>query len=297
MLEQTTRRERILVYGSFKVGKSFNWLDIAQTSYEAGNTNKFYVIDTDFGVPKMLDEGYEHLEDSETLKVYSPVDFPDILKATKEIYRAAKKGDWIVIDMLNYLWSEAQVYYTEGVFGESPENYFLQMRKEVVAKGGKDKRSDGGYEGTDWNFISKIYKQAEFPLTMKSAANVFAVTEERKLDADRGDSTEKVKQYKTVGGMAPVGQKGIGHRFDTILRMTKRANGQRQLTMAGDRGREDSQWDDRGKLTLDIDRPPHAFTERYLVDIAGWKLKKKKSSGSKPRSSGKKAATGRRRRK
>ena len=96
--------------------------------------------------------------------------------------------------------------------------------------------------------------------------------------------------------MAPVGQKGIGHRFDTILRMTKRANGQRQLTMAGDRGREDSHWKELGKSTINIDEPPKAFTRRYLIDVAGWKKTGKKGGKSQPRSAGKKPASSRRRR-
>ena len=296
MLVQTTRRERILVYGSFKTGKTFNWIDIAELYHQTETPGTFYVIDTDFGVSKMLDEGYEHLEESGRLKVYTPLEFAEILDASKEIYRSAKKGDWIVIDMLNYLWGEAQDYYIRNVFGEDPSNYFLQMRKEVKAKGNKDARAYGGQEGTDWGFITKIYNQAEYPLTMKSAANVFSVAEERKIDADRGDSKEKVKQFKGTGGMAPVGQKGIGHRHDTLLRMTKRANGQRQLTMAGDRGRENSVWEERGSKIINIDEPPEAFAKRYLVDVAGWKLEKKKGGKSKPRSSGKKPAGSRRRR-
>ena len=76
MFEQTTRRERILVYGGDKVGKSFCWLNIADTYYQSGNMKPhFYVIDTDFGVPKMLDEGFGHLEDDGMLTLYSPLDF------------------------------------------------------------------------------------------------------------------------------------------------------------------------------------------------------------------------------
>lgn len=275
--EQTTRRERILIYGSYKLGKSTCWIDIADAYHKSGNTDiHFYIVDTDFGAWKLLDEGYQHLIDAEMLTIYNPDDFSEMLADSKAIYRKARRGDWIVIDMIEYGWSEAQRFYTQGVFGEEPENYFLQMRKEVVAKGGKDKRAFGGFEGTDWNFISKIYTQWEFPLSMKSPANVLAIASERKLDADRGDSTDKLKQYKNVGGMAPVGQKGIGHRFDTVLRMTRRANGQRQITMAGDRGRQKTAWAEHGSNTIDIGEGREGFARRYLVDVAGWKAKDKK---------------------
>lgn len=304
MLVQPRARERILIYGSFKTGKSFNWLDIARTYEDTGTPGKFYVIDTDFGAGKLIGEGYDYLlydEDENPdgiIHVYNPLDFQEILTASKDIYRTAKKGDWIVVDMINYLWSEAQDYYIRNVFGEDPENYFLQMRKEVKAAGGKDARSFGGQEGTDWGFITKIYNQAEYPLTMKSAANIISIAEERKIDVNRGGTPAKVKQFKKAGGMEPVGQKGIAHRHDTVLRMTKRANGQRQLTMAGDRGREKkgSTWDERGSILLNIDEPPKAFTKRYLIDVAGWSKGEKKAGKSKPRSPGKKPAGSRRRR-
>ena len=76
MFEQTTRRERILVYGTEKLGKSTCWLDIADTHHRAGNRDiHFYVIDTDFGVAKLLDEGYDHIEGDGMLTTYNPIDF------------------------------------------------------------------------------------------------------------------------------------------------------------------------------------------------------------------------------
>ena len=297
MLEQTTRRERILIYGSYKLGKSTCWIDIADGLHKAGSDSHFYVIDTDFGVGKLLDEGYDHLESMMT--IYEPHDFQDLLTASKEIFKKAIKGDWIIIDMLSYPWTMAQEYYIQGVFGDEPEDYFLQMRKEVVAKDGKDKRAYGGHEGTDWTFITKIYHRFESPLSMKSKANIFAVTEEKKLDAERGATTDQIKQYKDVGGMAPAGQKGIGHRFDTILRLTMRANGQRELTMAGDRGRQRTIWDERGSKVVKLGTGKERFARAYLVDIAGWGYgdsnKGAKGPESAPvRSQGKKTATRRR---
>ena len=107
---------------------------------------------------------------------------------------------------------------------------------------------------------------------------MFAVTEEKKLDADRGATTDQIKQYQNVNGMAPAGQKGIGHRFDTILRMTMRANGDREITMAGDRGRQRTVWAERGSNLIKIGaEKKKGFAYRYLVDIAGWDADKDKA--------------------
>lgn len=282
MLVQTTRREKILMYGGTKVGKSFSWLDIAETYYQSGvKDKKFYVIDSDFGIPKMLDEGYGHLQDEGILHLWNPIDFENMMQASREVRKLAGSHDWIIIDMAEQFWTEAQSFYIRGVYGDEPADYFLQMRREVTDKGGKDPRAYGGQSGTDWGFITKIYKECELPLTMKSLANVFVVTEERKLDSDRGDAPDKIKDYKHVGGMAPVGQKGLGHRLDTVFRATKRTNGQRQITLVGDRGREEVSeyvnshaaraWAEHGKKILNLEDPPNAFTQKYLVEIAGWK--------------------------
>lgn len=224
------------------------------------------------------------------MTVYTPDGFEDLLAASKEIAKVAKKGDWIIIDMLSYPWTMAQEFYIQGVFGDEPEDYFLEMRREVVAKGGKDKRAYGGHEGTDWSFITKIYHRFEWPLSMKSKANIFAVSEEKKLDADRGASPEMVKMFKSVGLMAPAGQKGIGHRFDTVLRMTMRANGQREMTMVGDRGKNRGvTWEERGSRTLQIGQGKKGFAGAYLVKVAGWKTKGEKGGKTQPKRSEKKA--------
>ena len=281
-MKQTTQREKILVYGSYKVGKSTLWLDIMQASYEAGLKIHFYLIDTDRAYSKMVEEMDVDYEAEGYLTVYLPDDFPELMEASMEIRDIAGKGDWVIIDMLNYAWTEAQDYYTEKVFGETPDNYFLAMREQVVSAKGKDARSFGGFEGTDWNFITKTYKQWEIPPTMKGDWNVFAVTEARKMD-DRDKDPEKAKTYKEVSGHIPVGQKGIGHRFDTVFHMRQRVSGNRELHMVGDRGREKEggAWDQLGTNVITIGEYPKGFTRRYLVDIAGWEKSGKKKKPKK----------------
>ena len=283
-MRQTTRREKILIYGSYKIGKSSQWLDILQASYEARLGNHFFLVDTDRAYSKMMEEMHVDYEAEGYVTLYEPDDFSELMDASREIRGNAGKGDWVILDMLNYPWEEAQYYYTEKVFGEEPDNYFLAMRQQVVASGGKDARSFGGFEGNDWNFITKVYKQFETPLTMRGDWNVFGVTEQRKMDA-RDDDPEKAKQYKGVQGHIPVGQKGIGHRFDTVFHMRQRVSGDRELHMVGDRGREKEggAWAELGTNVITVGEYPKGFTRRYLVDIAGWEKGKKKKAKSAPK--------------
>jgi len=268
----TRRREKIIIYGHYKVGKSTCWLDILLTAYEKGYDGRFFLIDNDNGWDTIRPE-YGELEDSGLITVYEPMDMTESFGMSREIAGLAEAGDWIFIDMIDWFWEAAQEFYIERVYGDDPEDYFAEMRravKEAEAEGKGHKAQFGGQEGTDWPFITKIYKQFELPLTMRSDAHVLSVASERQLDVNRGASAEQIAQHKHVSKMAPVGQKGIGHRHNTVMRMTVRQSGLRQLTMVGDRRREHIWKDKIGSRTLDVKEPPRAFTRAYLRRVAGW---------------------------
>ena len=81
----------------------------------------------------------------------------------------------------------------------------------------------------------------------------------------------------------------------TTARHALRANGQREVTMVGDRGKNRGiTWADRGSSTIQIGEGKKGFAGAYLVDVAGWKGKKVKG-GKTDRSGSKKTASRRRR--
>lgn len=251
-----------------------------------GNESKIFILDTD-NTYMPMEEGLKYgdlmaeARKSGQLVLFDLIDMTTAYEAAKQVLRDSGQGDLIVLDMADWAWDAVQDEYIERTFGKDPWDYYFEMRrevKEVRAKtGGKKghKAEFGGQEGTDWQFINKVYRQFEMKLTAQSAAHVCVVTGETKLDENRGASADDLKKYKVAGGMKPKGQKGLGHRTDTILRMTRRANGQRQLTMVGDRGREDTVWEERDSRILNIDDMPRGgFARRYLRDIAGWRIER-----------------------
>jgi len=272
--------ERHLIYGAEKVGKSTCWADFIANAIKWGYDGTIRIIDTDHTWDKMADLWFPKVEKSGLVEVAQPYDFRDALTIAREISRASKKGDLIVVDMLDWAWEEAQYFYVREVMGDEPEDYFLAMRAEVKkaeAAGKGHKAQFGGQEGMDWIFITKVYKQFELPLTMKTRAHTIGVTTERKIDVNRGGTSDQIKRYKIANSMAPVGQKGIGHRYDTITRMLKRADGSRQMVMVGDRTREDV-WEEKvGSRTIDIgDMPQNAYVKQYLRRIGGWEIRQRK---------------------
>jgi len=273
--------ERPLIYGTEKVGKSTCWWDWTVTLLKRGFDGTVFIMDTDKTYNKMADnlpgrDLVEKARKKDQVRLYQPFEMREALGYSKEIQADAKRHDLIVIDMLDWGWDEAQYLYIREVHGEDPDEYFLKMRRAVKearerSDGKKGHKAEfGGQEGTDWTFITKVYKMWELPLTMRTHADVIGVTSEKQLDENRGATPEDLKKYRVASGRAPAGQKGIGHRFDSVMRMTKRSNGQRQLTMIGDRGREGIWAEKVGGRTLNIDDMPRAFAKRYLKDVAGW---------------------------
>ena len=273
------RRERILGYGAAGTGKSFMWLSILLEAERKGYKGKFYLIDTDNTWEPFRDEyELEEVEESGRLTVYDPADMEEAVKAARELQDKTKRGDWAFIDMADWAWTEAQDHYIRNVYGYDPADYFTAMRQEVMAakeKGRGSSKEFGGHDGKDWVWIKKIYNEFLIALTKKSKAHVLAVTSEKQLSEHLGASRDQIAKYKHTKLMAPGGEKSLEHRFDTVLRCTKRDEGHYRVTLVKDRGRQDTIWPEKvGGRQLDIYAPPRAFVKAYLKDVAGWTTRK-----------------------
>lgn len=96
--------------------------------------------------------------------------------AFKEAYEEAKKvltsEDWMSFDMMGVFWDLAQNSFSRMVFGESPAEHILALRKDA-------KRADfGGFDGlTDWTVIKRMHNEDIFDDAIRwSDFNVFATT-------------------------------------------------------------------------------------------------------------------------
>jgi hypothetical protein len=262
------------------------WLDIGLHMARGGSKGKMHVIDTDVGVEAAF-EFYPELED---VVVHYPVyEFEELQEIVQEIKATkpnARDGDWVVIDMISYLWVEVRAFYTASLYGMSVMEYILETRdliRQAKAKKQGHEREFGDYSGKDWDAMAKIYHSLELPLTLRSRAHVFATAEERSATKDdRGTDTKTVKAWKRAGGFKPYGHTAMPHHFRTLIRVTNPGD-QRNLILAGDRFRERI-WEeqnisrDREQTILmmgDVDEG-EGFVQTYLRNIAGWRYREKK---------------------
>lgn len=291
------RRERILIYGSAKVGKSTTYISLMRFARMTKTDSHFHIIDNDnaseaiglypggtYGellgelVDETFDDSYTRLEYEhatihipETFEVYGPI--------ADEIRKRANQQDWIVVDMLSNLWEIMPDWWIQSVYEENTWEYYAKVRQAIEAEEeGSGDRGFGGHSGVDWQFIGKEYRRWEKKITLYAPCHVIAYGAETEIQARHDKSGEKRSQFQMTSSFAPKTEKGAIHRFHTIARMQKRmAPGgktvkERSLTFLGDRDREGIIEEQLGRgNTLVLSEGPKFATD-YLVKLAGWKM-------------------------
>lgn len=258
--------ERILATGAASTGKSTAWLNIARWSQRTGSPAKFWAIDTDRTVRRLLATEFTELENVE-FRVCTK--WEKVREALDEFgRRATPPQDWIILDMLGPTWDMVQDWFSRSLFKAGKAEYFLaaqrnlQAAKEAaeIAKGKPPKASMSPFEGyTDWVTIKSEYQEMAIQLCLESECNTFATTGIDKISTD-----EKDRATLTVFGpfgVKPRGEKSTAHMFHTVLWHTAPFPGEVYMTTLKDRGRETME----GQGFKE-------FTVEYLVKKGGWKL-------------------------
>lgn len=278
-------RERLLIYGGPKVGKSWLWLQIARMYKRTKTEGRIIVLDNDRTGRRMVGPRSENADLAEYVEIYEVDDFDEYEEVTAQAMSDLYPEDWVVVDMASNVWDKLPEWWMRNVYGDSSANYWTQVRREILAAEAEHKGHEkqfGGTSGVDWQFLKRVYMPWETKITMKAPCHIMMICEETQVQERFDKSGQKRAQFATTSGAMPKGQNSLPHRVDTMLRVTKRVHPSgkgvlsRDLTMAGDRDREHI-WEEvtgRG-LTLELDpKDKVAFPKEYLQGIAGWKVVK-----------------------
>ena len=245
--------ERILAFGIFGSGKTYAWLKIAQWAHKTKSPARFFVIDTDAAVERML--WSEEFKDVADRVIVRPVfEWPEYVEALNEFLQQATEHDWIIVDMIGSAWDAVQSYFVDEVFEKDIGQYFLEVRKAR-----ENKKNLAPFEGwKDWPVINKLYLTWATKLAYQARCHVFVTTQEDRV------TEEDEKQIQTLfGGLGfkPKGQKQLGHQYHTVLRFHYARPGDWRVTTIKDRQRP----------MLD-GQPVKDFVLDYLVKVAQWRL-------------------------
>ena len=242
-------RERILVYGQPGSGKSYAHLKTA----EAYPGSKFYIIDTDDSIPRMLDGEFSHLNNVE---VYPAWNWLGCRKALDDIRPKVKNRDWVVVDMLCSTWDFVQSFFVEEIFGQDIASYFLQARKELK-EGASSLSALKGW--TDWSVINKLYQTWINEITYQLPCHKFFAC---KATAVRREDEPNIRDTYSDFGARPEGEKRNTFRVHSIFLLTHDRSGYYISTVGKDRGRL--------KLENTPLTPEQNFATKYLQLFAGW---------------------------
>ncbi len=255
-------RERILGFGVGGVGKSTMTLSIARML----PNRHFHVIDNDVSPSynRALDSEFS---DVKNVTVYEtdPDDWEDGLSTVERVAPTVEYDDWFTFDSMTSPWSAVQSWFIEKLHGESDDEYFFRVRKEVEehnqraknSSGMKELKSANPFEGfMDWPAINKQY----FKLTkaiFRCRGHVILTAE---MDKTGDKEDDEIKGLFGPYGVKPRGQKKLGHQTHTVLLMTKTRQGNWQMTTIKDRS--------RGEM---LNQPFEDFGKDYLRGVAGWR--------------------------
>lgn len=242
--------ERILVYGTSGVGKTRAWLSIAKLHQNMGSDAKFYIMDSDDAVLRML--GGDTFNELENLVIEPVLDWADYDRALDDFIVKVKgrPQDWIITDMISPAWEAAQNEFTSEFRNQNMEEAYLKWLHEG-AKGWTP------LDRTEWGAVNKIYKGWGNKLVFRTGCNLFATASSAKL----GDSDEKdLRTIFATVGYKPEGQKNNPHRFHTIMFFEKNMKGEYIMTTVKDRERDEY----KSMAVGD-------FSMTYLLGTAGWK--------------------------
>lgn len=241
-------RERILSYGQPGSGKSYAHLKTA----EAYPGSKFYIIDTDDSIPRMLNGEFSHLSNVE---VYPAQDWPGCCKALDDIKPKVTSKDWLAVDMLCSTWDFVQSYFVEEIFSEDIASYFLQVRKGLK-EGASSLNALKGW--VDWAVINKLYQSWVNDITYRLPCHIFFAC---KATTVRSEDELAIRDLYSTFGARPEGEKRNTYRVHSVFLLTHDRNGFYMSTVK-----------DRGRVRLENAplTPEHNFATKYLQLFAGW---------------------------
>ena len=258
--------ERILAFGPAGSSKTTAWLNIAKFAEITGSDARFYVIDTDFAVDRML-LGYPNLTVSlpsdpypndARIHLYPTFDWREYVSALAQIRQRARPGDWVIVDFISNAWTAVQEHYVDQVFHQDIGDYFLKVRKELD----RNASSLGALEGwVDWQVINPLYKRWANDLLYRGRYHLYCTAKSDTLSSDRKPTeSPQTRQLFARYQVKPVGQKDLPFQFHTVL-LTGRSGTDYTITTVKDRERPEV-----SSLTI------ANFTNEYLVGVAGWSL-------------------------
>jgi len=225
--EDTADTEKMILFGESNAGKTFFYLSILSYLKKVKKMEKEDLLmciiypDRPTGIKKL--EGLIPNDYKDNILVF-PIDtYEELVSATaiaekklQEHNKKTGKHGWLVIELLEEAWKNAQDYYTREAYGETLGNYFSHKRAEVKAM----KEDDSAYRALsgwgDWSVIKFMHNFNWIDKIKRMPYNV-VFTAEIKQEGNKNSIFFDL-------GYRPAGEKDNMHRVDTIINLNHKGN-------------------------------------------------------------------------
>lgn len=241
-------KHKILLGGGTNTGKSLNLITTAVNNPDS----KVYIFDPENEIPNLLNDMGLELPNL-TVKLVTK-DWSRFKKDYNEAKENLGEGDWCCFDMMGVYWDLAQNYFSFSVYGESPAEHIVALRKAA------EKADFGGFDGlTDWTVIKRLHNEDIIDDAVRwSPFNVLATTTLTDYAA-----RAKVPQTGVEGllvdefGKKLEGEKHNIYRFRTIAILYEKG-GKFLYKVIKEKGKK-------------MERPlkEYEFTERNFLEVYG----------------------------
>lgn len=254
------QRERILLWGDTKAGKSQACVDVVTALKDV----KHHVIEADYNPTwDLLMEG-DVAERVVREQVYAG-EWTPYVETVRKWSKGATKNDWLYVDSMTPSWPAVHAYYTEAIVGKTVAQLFMEHARKVRQGGKKGNPLEGD---TDWTAINALYN--EFYVALSRWPGHVMLTCQWKKVGDRDSEADKRAYSGRAKGYRPDGQKNLERWPATSLIVTKGKG--HTLTTFGDRGRVEL--DGASWSHDDEEVGEQGFFKVYLRGVAGWKMMK-----------------------
>jgi hypothetical protein len=261
--------EWIILFGATRTGKSYQKYDMIQYAAMVNPEMRAFEINMDRSAKRDL-ENFPLLLELKTVKSRYCQTIEDVMRASNEICKMVRPGDFIIVDRATTVWDMFPDYWCRTRLQKSADllEFEHQTKDEGKIKGGSallQHYSRG---------INPLWMKWETALRISGAHCIFVCTEmelmtESSKVRDK-DSQEKLSAFAEVGH-CPKMQGDTWSRWHTQLYLSRPYTAKRFFVKTvGDRGNRI--WlGEKGKCELGSS-PDDGLGIRYLRDVAGWGL-------------------------
>lgn len=272
-------REKILIYGQAKSGKTRSALTFARGSAQ----HKYILLETDDGAEKVIAEmGIPVGEvtkdslspESRGVSLFRPIpkdwnEYNACIDRIKKWVSEKKLGpnDWVHTEGLDIVLDEMRGEFSERT--TSIERNSTAWDNYIV------KRIKGApiLEPSDYDAIYSEFRKALNFLALQMPCNWIVTTgvEEIQKNGKYADSQDEQDFYLSLGmgGVKPSGYKQIPRKVDTLILLTKNPASGYQFKIYGDRG-ANVRGQDSSSGTVPTWRKNTDLFQDYLVKMVGW---------------------------